>query len=647
MAFQVSPGVLVQEKDLTRIIPAVSTSIGAVAGPFNRGPVGEVVAISSEQELVETFGKPDSTNFEYWFSASSFLQYSNALRVVRTENTSLTNANTNGSSVLVKNVDDYENNYASGQANVGLFAAKTPGAWGNNLLVATCPSASAFEQTLTTSQQVDQADLAVGDITVTVDSDATSYLNVGDIIEFSTTAATADFNDGDKYRVTSVASTSIGIVQHPRGDGGLKRAVADDARIKRKWRYYESVDGAPGTSTYVSNRSGSNDEIHVVVIDEDGGISGTPGEVIETFSKVSKAADAKTPQGDDNYYANVIKNRSNYIYWMDHNSSGSNWGSNASGVTFTAVDTPTSQSLSGGADGSSVTTGQLKSAYEFFQDADTVDVGLIIAGPSGSTTHIDNLVTIAENRKDAIVFASPQRSDVVNIVNSNTQTTNVIDFFDNIRSSSYVVFDSGYKYTYDRYNDLYRYVPLNGDMAGLSARTDLIADSWYSPAGFNRGIIRGAVKLAYNPTKAQRDQLYPKRVNPVATFPGQGTVLFGDKTGLSSPSAFDRINVRRLFIVLEKAIATASKFQLFEFNDEFTRANFRNIVEPFLREVQGRRGITDFLVVCDETNNTGEVIDRNEFIAEIFIKPARSINFITLQFIATRTGVAFEEVAGA
>ena len=644
MAFQVSPGVLVQEKDLTRIIPAVSTSIGAVAGPFNRGPVGEVVAISSEQELVETFGKPDSTNFEYWFSASSFLQYSNALRVVRTENTSLTNANTTGSSVLVKNVDDYENNYASGQANVGLFAAKTPGAWGNNLLVATCPSATAFEQTLTTSNQVNDT-LTVGDTTVTVD-DGTAF-NVGDIIEFSTTAALTDFDSGDKYRITNIATNDLTIVQHPRGAGGLKVAVVDDARIKRRWRYYESVDGAPGTSPYVSNRSGSNDEIHVVVVDEDGGISGTPGEVIETFSKVSKAADAKTPQGDDNYYVNVIKNRSNYIYWMDHNSSGSNWGSNATGTTFTAVDVPTSNSLSGGADGSSVTTGQLKTAYEFFQDADTVDVGLIIAGPSGSTTHIDNLITISENRKDAIVFASPQRSDVVNITNSNTQTTNVIDFFDNIRSSSYVVFDSGYKYTYDRYNDVYRYVPLNGDMAGLSARTDLIADSWYSPAGFNRGIIRGAVKLAYNPTKAQRDQLYPKRVNPVATFPGQGTVLFGDKTGLSSPSAFDRINVRRLFIVLEKAISTASKFQLFEFNDEFTRANFRNIVEPFLREVQGRRGITDFLVVCDETNNTGDVIDRNEFVAEIFVKPARSINFITLSFVATRTGVAFEEVAGA
>jgi phage tail sheath protein FI len=578
------------------------------------------------------------------FSAASFLQYSNALRVVRTENTSLTNATTTGSSVLVKNVDDYENNYATGQANVGLFAAKTPGAWGNNLSVATCPSATAFEQTLASANSVNDT-LSVGDTTVTVDDG--SDFNIGDIIEFSTTATVEDFNSGEKYRITNIATNDLTIVQHPRGAGGLKTAFVDNARIKRRWRYYDSVDGAPGTSTYVSNRSGANDEIHIVVIDEDGGISGTPGEVIETFSKVSKAADAKTPQGDDNYYPNVIKNKSNYIYWMDHNSSGSNWGSNATGTTFTAVNTPTDNSLSGGSNGSSVTTGQLKTAYEFFQDSDTVDVGLIIAGPSGSTTHIDNLITIAEERKDAIVFASPQRSDVVNVTNSNTQTTNVIDFFDNIRSSSYVVFDSGYKYAYDRYNDLYRFVPLNGDMAGLSARTDLVADSWYSPAGFNRGVVRGAVKLAYNPTKSQRDQLYPKRVNPVSTFPGQGTVLFGDKTGLSSPSAFDRINVRRLFITLEKAISTASKFQLFEFNDEFTRANFRNIVEPFLREVQGRRGITDFLVVCDETNNTGDVIDRNEFVAEIFVKPARSINFITLSFVATRTGVAFEEVAGA
>jgi len=646
MAFQVSPGVLVQEKDLTRIIPAVSTSIGAFAGSFNQGPVDDIISISSEQELVDTFGKPDSSNFEYFFSAANFLQYSNALRVVRATQTSQSNANSFGSAILVKNTQDYEDNYANGSANVGTFAARSPGAWGNNILVATCPSASAYETTLTTSQQADGG-AAIGATTVAVDSDATTYLNVGDIVEFSSTAATADFTTGEKYRVTSVGATSIGIVQHPRGAGGLITAVVDDARIKRRWRYYDAVDGAPGTSTYVSTRSGSNDEIHVVVVDEDGGISGVPGSILETYSKVSKASDAKTPQGDVNYYPTVIQNKSNYIFWMDHQATdNTGWGLTASGRSFAAGSTPITVSLSGGANGSTVTDGQLKTAYEKFQDADTVDVGLIIAGPSGSVSHVDNLITIAENRKDAIVFASPQRSDVVNITNSNTQKDNVIDFFSTVRSSSYVVFDSGYKYCYDRYNDVYRFVPLNGDIAGLAARTDIIADSWYSPAGFNRGIIRGAAKLAFNPTKAQRDELYPKRINPVATFPGQGTVLFGDKTGLASPSAFDRINVRRLFITLEKAIATASKFQLFEFNDEFTRANFRNIVEPFLREVQGRRGITDFLVVCDETNNTGEVIDRNEFIAEIFIKPARSINFITLQFVATRTGVSFEEVAG-
>ena len=645
MAFQVSPGVLVQERDLTRIIPAVSTSIGAIAGQFNQGPLDEIISISSEQELVDTFGKPDSNNFEHFFSAAHFLQYSNALRVVRATQTSTLNATANGSGLLVKNKQDYEDNYSAGQGSVGTFAARSAGAWGNNLSVETCPSANAFEQTTTTSQQVNGS-TSVGDTSITVDTDATNYLNVGDIIEFSTTGGGTDFTTGEQYRLTAVASTSITIVQHPRGAGGLITAVPDNARIKRRWRYYDQVDGAPGTSSFVSDRSGSNDEIHVVVVDEDGGVSGVPGTVLETFSKLSKASDAKTPQGDVNYYPTVIQNKSNYIFWMDHNTSGTNWGNAAASTTYTAVDAPTSESLSGGANGSAVTDGQLKTAYEKFNDADTVDVGLIIAGPSGSTTHIDNLITIAENRKDVVVFASPQRSDVVNVSNSNTQTSNVIDFFDNIRSSSYVVFDSGYKYSYDRYNDVYRYCPLNGDIAGLAARTDILADSWYSPAGLNRGVIRGAAKLAYNPTKAQRDQLYPKRINPVATFPGQGTVLFGDKTGLTSPSAFDRINVRRLFITLEKAISTASKFQLFEFNDEFTRANFRNIVEPFLREVQGRRGITDFLVVCDETNNTGEVIDRNEFVAEIFIKPARSINFITLSFVATRTGVSFEEVAG-
>ena len=643
MAFQVSPGVLVQEKDLTRIIPAVSTSIGAIAGEFRQGPVEEIISISSEQELVETFGKPDSNNFEHFFSASNFLQYSNALRVVRATQTSLTNATASGSSLLIKNDEDYNTNYSTGQGSVGTFASRTAGIWGNNILVATCPSATAYESISASLVNEDSTAVAVGDTTIGVDDD--SAFNVGDIISFSTSANTEDFDDGDEYRITAIASEQLTIVQHPRGAGGIKRAVVDNSKIKRKWRYYDQVNGTPGTSPYVSERSGSGDEIHVVVVDEDGGISGTPGTVLEAYSKLSKASDAKSPQGDTNYYPTVIFNKSNYIYWMDHNTAGTNWGNAASGTTYTAVNTPTSEALSGGANGSAATDAQKLTAAELFQDAETVDVGLIIAGPA-SATHIDNLITIAENRKDSVVFASPERADVVGITNSNTQKNNVISFFNAVRSSSYIVFDSGYKYTYDRYNDVYRYVPLNGDIAGLSARTDLVADSWYSPAGLNRGIIRGAVKLAFNPTKAQRDELYPARVNPVATFPGQGTVLFGDKTGLSSPSAFDRINVRRLFIVLEKAISTASKFQLFEFNDEFTRANFRNIVEPFLREVQGRRGITDFLVVCDETNNTGEVIDRNEFIAEIFIKPARSINFITLSFIATRTGVSFDEVAG-
>jgi len=635
MAFQVSPGVVVQEKDLTNVIPAVATSIGAIAGQFSQGPVDEIVSISSEKELVETFGKPDSNTFEYFFSAASFLQYSNSLRVVRATNTGLLNATANGSGLLVKNTTDYQDNYSDGSASVGLWAARTGGAHGNNLKISVCPSATVYEETAKTT--VNDTVTAVGDTTIEL-TDATGF-TVGDIVNFAETG-------GYEYRITNIATNTITIVRHPSGVGGLHTAVSNGASVRRRWQYYDQVAAAPGTSPYVSDKGGSGDELHVVVVDEDGGISGTAGTVLEVYDSLSKASDAKTPQGDSNYYPDVIYNQSQYVYWMDHNSSGSNWGNAALNTTFTSVTTVSNESLSGGADGSAASTGELKTAYEKFDDAETVDVNLIIAG-KGDATHIDNLITIAENRKDAVVFASPERSDVVNVANSETQTNNVKSFFDGIRSSSYIVFDSGYKYTYDKYNDVFRFVPLNGDIAGLAARTDLVADSWFSPAGFNRGVIRGAVKLAYNPTKTQRDTLYRARVNPVVTFPGQGTVLFGDKTGLSAPSAFDRINVRRLFITLEKAIATASKFQLFEFNDEFTRAQFRSIVEPFLRDVQGRRGITDFLVVCDETNNTGDVIDRNEFKADIFVKPARSINFITLQFVATRTGVAFEEVVGA
>ena len=639
MAFQVSPGVLVQEKDLTRIIPAVSSSSGAFAGQFSKGPLDEAVSIGSESELVSTFGKPDNSNFESYFSASNFLQYSNNLKVVRVQNSSVSNATESGSAFVIKNTTDYQDNYADGSASVGMWASRTAGAWGNNISVSQCASATAYEETAKTT--VADASTSVGDTVVSVTS--STGISAGDIV---------NFGDEYEYRVISVATNDLNIVRKEEptyfgtsDSSGLQKTITNGADVRRRWRYYDLFNKAPGTSTYAQSRGGSGDEMHIAIIDEDGGIIGTKGEILERFEAVSKASDAKSPQGDTNYYSDVLYNSSNYVYWMDHNSSGSNWGTAAQGTTFTDVTSVSNVSLSNGSDGSSATVAQTKSAYEKFQDAETTDVGLLIAG-AGDATHIDNLITIAENRKDCVVFASPERSDVVNVTNSATQKDNVVGFFNGINSSSYVFFDSGYKYMYDRYNDVFRYVPLNGDMAGLSARTDSVADAWYSPAGLNRGVVRGAVKLAFNPTQSQRDELYRARVNPVTTFPGQGTVLFGDKTGLKNPSAFDRINVRRLFIVLEKAISTASKVQLFEFNDEFTRAGFRNMVEPFLREVQGRRGITDYLVVCDETNNTGEVIDRNEFVAEIFVKPARSINFISLQFVATRTGVSFEEVAG-
>ena len=637
MAFQVSPGVLVQEKDLTRIIPAVSTSTGAFAGTFLKGPLDEVTSIGSESELISTFGKPDSSNFESFFSASNFLQYSNSLRIVRVQNTDVSNATESGSAFVIKNTTDYQDNYAGGQASVGMWASRTAGAWGNNLEISQCASATAYEETAKTTATA----ASVGATVVAVASG--TGIGAGDIV---------NFGDEYEYRVVSVATNDLSIVRKEEptyytttNSSGLHSEITGTPDVRRRWRYYDIFDKAPGTSPYAQTRGGLNDELHIAIIDEDGDISGTKGSVLEKFAALSKASDGKTPQGDTNYYSDVIYNKSSYIFWMDHNTSGSNWGNTATSTTFTDVTSVSNVSLSNGADGSVATTAQIKSAYEKYQDSETVDVGLIIAG-SGDATHIDNLITIAENRKDAVVFASPERSDVVNVTNTNTQKDNVVSFFNGVGSSSYVFFDSGYKYMYDRYNDVYRYVPLNGDTAGLAARTDLIADAWYSPAGLNRGVVRGAVKLAFNPTQNQRDELYRARINPVTTFPGQGTVLFGDKTGLSAPSAFDRVNVRRLFIILEKAISTASKVQLFEFNDEFTRAGFRNMVEPFLREVQGRRGITDYLVVCDETNNTGEVIDRNEFVAEIFVKPARSINFITLSFVATRTGVSFEEVAG-
>jgi phage tail sheath protein FI len=412
----------------------------------------------------------------------------------------------------------------------------------------------------------------------------------------------------------------------------------------QSWEYADDFNGPPGTSVYVGNVNGANDEMHMIVIDEDGRFTGVSGTILEKFSYISKAIDATNDDGSSNYYVNVINDRSRYVYVINQPVDNNvNWGNTASGRTFTSDNTSFTKSLAGGVD-AYANTGYLMQSYDKFKNAEEVDISLIITGDAPQVVSEYVIENLAEFRKDCVAFISPDFDDVVN--NAGNEVTDCIDKRNMYNSTSYAVMDCNWKYQFDKYNNVYRWVPLNGDIAGLCVRTDYERDPWYSPAGFNRGHIKNVVKLAWNPTFSQRDDLYKNGINPVCTFPGEGVVLYGDKTMLAKPSAFDRINVRRLFIVLEKAISRAAKYSLFEFNDEFTRAQFVALVEPFLRDVQGRRGIYDFRVVCDTSNNTPEVIDRNEFIGDIYIKPARSINFIQLNFIAVRTGVAFEEVVG-
>jgi len=412
------------------------------------------------------------------------------------------------------------------------------------------------------------------------------------------------------------------------------------------WASKDNFNTAPSTSTYATSVGGTNDEVHVIVVDEDGLWTGTPGTVLEKFAYVSKASDAKRADGSSSYYKNVINSESKYVYWMDHPTAGTNWGTTAAAKTFVNLAAPIARSLSGGVDDLAASDANVMNAWALFADDATYDISLVPVGAATATVANYVISNICETRLDCVAFVSPQNTSTGEVITGtgSTATTAIKAYRDDLPSSSYAVMDSGYKYQYDRYNDVYRFVPLNGDVAGLCARTDNTNDPWFSPGGLNRGQIKNVVKLAINPTKADRDVLYAAGVNPVVTFPGEGTVLFGDKTLLAKPSAFDRINVRRLFIVMEKAIATAAKFQLFEFNDSFTQAQFRNLVEPFLRNVQGRRGITDFKVVCDGTNNTGEVIDSNNFVADIYVKPNRSINYITLNFIAARSSISFTEI---
>ena len=642
MAFQVSPGVNVSEIDLTTVVPAVSTTTGALAGHFKWGPVDQRVLISSEDNLVQTFNKPNANTADDFFTAANFLAYGNALFVTRAV-TSANNATTGGTGAYISNEDYYNETYTHSSGH-GDWVAKYPGDIGNSLKVSACHNANAWESTVSTNYYATNNSKTV---TLAGDGQGTSNTEtqfvVGDRILLGP--------DREARKISALSGNTITLSTAYGGNTVSNYSPS----LTRQWEFYDRFDRAPTTTTYANTVNAQGDAIHVAIIDEDGVITGQSGSVLETYENSSMAPDAKDAQGASLYYRDIINTGSNWVWFGTHNSNASKAGTRAdltndgtagSGTNFPGNDLPITNSMTKGKDGSASDAAYI-TAYDKFKDSDTVDVSLVLGSGSSSTvaTHIIN--NIAEHRKDCVAVISPERADVVNNDSySGKEAVDIIAFRDGLPSSSYAVMDSGWKYQYDKYNDVYRYVPLNGDTAGLMVQTDLTRDPWFSPAGFNRGNVKNVIKLVFNPSKADRDELYKKGINPVVTFPGQGTVLFGDKTMLAQPSAFDRINVRRLFIVLEKAISTASKFTLFEFNDEFTRSQFKNLVEPFLRDVQGRRGITDFQVVCDGTNNTGEVIDRNEFVGDIYVKPARSINFIQLNFVAVRTGVEFSEIVG-
>jgi len=711
---QISPGINTSEIDLTTVVPAVSTSVGAIAGLFRWGPVNQRVLVDSEATLARVFGKPTAHNAETFFTAANFLAYGNALQVVRVVEKLTTNAYnsfanaTTGATVSalpqVDNIDSY-NATASYDANVD-YIAKYEGLLGNSLKISVCDSAAAFTSTsnagVTTSYGVVSnatATVAIGNnFVVTSGSNVLQVSLFGNTTSVLTntqlTTALAGFKVGD---YVLIGNNTIGTQYLKISSIGTATTVSNTTAIlsgtnysataninltttnnlgtnfaantvARYWEFYNQVAKAPGTSNYLTtNGYTAQDEIHVVVADAGGLFSGTPGTVLEVFANMSRATDAKTDQGASNYYKNILNSGSNYVWWVRDRSGAAS--ALASAVATSSTTLPYTANFVGGTDGADeagCSLATLVGGYSLFSSSQDVDISLILQGkargasadsttqPSTTTFTYAGLANyiitnICEKRKDCVLFVSPARSDVVQTAYGTISdpTTNVIAFRNNINfNSSYAVMDSGYKYQYDKYNDVYRYIPLNGDIAGTCVTTDSVRDPWYSPAGFIRGNIKNVTKLAFNPGQAQRDSLYAKDVNPVVSFPGQGVVLYGDKTLLGRPSAFDRINVRRLFIVLEKAISKAAQSSLFEFNDNFTRTQFKNLIDPYLRQIQGRRGITDYRIVCDTTNNTGQVIDSNQFIGDIYIKPARSINFIQLNFVAVRTGVDFSTIVG-
>jgi len=619
-----SPAVVVKEVDLTSGVPNVQSSTGAYVGNFRWGPAEQRVLISNEAGLAETFGSPDNLNNRDidFVSATQFLRYSNSLQVVRIVDSAAKNsrAQTPASPFSVTSWDgvgDSANDSSAGTTTyIGTSFRPIIGAGNNNVVLFTPPAAAAVKNEGAFDNQ--QAAL---------DSSRHTFIArfPGDL--------------GNSLRVSICSPDSVG----------------SDSKFAA-WSYKSSFDGPARTSTYASNRNGLKDEIHVAVVDVNGTLTGTANTVLETYPYVSVATDAKNTDGSTNYVKDVINERSEYVYMVQFDSdfAADNAGTALTpGTSKTFLDSTaaTDYDFDSGVNSGTFTTTEVLAGFDLFEDKDTVEIDFLIApsmtSSSDQNTIVNDLVSTAgSTRKDCIVVASPARDDVVNLTNGATITTNIVSTAQGFTSSSYLTVDGNFLKVYDKFNDQYIQIPAASSTAGIMAATDRNAAAWFSPAGGRRGQYLGITAIDYQPTKSQRDTLYKANVNPIANIPGQGVILFGDKTNVGRPSAFDRINVRRLFLVLERAISRAAENVLFEFNDEFTRAEFVNIVEPVLREVKGRRGITDFSVVCDETNNTAAVIDRNEFIASIFIKPARSINYITLNFVAVRTGVEFEEVVG-
>tara|TARA_Y100000992_G_scaffold89646_1_gene57734 strand:- start:745 stop:2988 length:2244 start_codon:yes stop_codon:yes gene_type:complete len=744
-ANQSSPGVVVQERDLTTITTLTTANTGVIAAPFELGPVEEIKTIGTERELVATFGEPNEYNYEYWYTAAQFLSYGGLLKAVRTDSSALKNAVNTGTAVKIKNLQDYETTYLNG-SNTWKWAARTPGTKGNSIgifitdagadQIAVVPApGSGNDHEFVATEALSATSGAAGkvfkySVLLTVGSVVGSFVpGTTTTISIGGSAQTVnvlayDADNGkieigipsggvtgiiaDGQTITQGSNTAVigtsGIerrVYIVKDKGSIDFAAADSitdtnstavsissVRVEYDEREYlpsqkwVNVAPRPGTSSFATANGGFRDEMHILVVDIDGKITGNTGTLLERFIAVSKASDGKTSVGEANYYVEVVQQKSEYIYWGEHETglfdvdSASGVFGGASTVSFDlflssagSTDYPAGATtvgskanatyyyrLESGADyavGSgeyTVAQGDVTTAYGLLEDPESQTIDFILTGPSGSDdaaalAKITSLVSIVEERRDCMLFVSPRRGNLIGVSSAATQTDNLIAFFDQLPSSNYMVFDSGYKYIYDKYNDVYRYVPCNGDIAGLCLQTTEVSEPWFSPAGFQRGVIRNAIKLAFTPNKTQRDRLYSARVNPVVSFPGQGIVLFGDKTAQGFASAFDRINVRRLFLTIERVISGAAKAQLFEQNDETQRGFFLNIVEPYLRDVQGRRGVTDFLVKCDESNNPPESVDRGEFNAEIFVKPTRTINYITLTFVATRTGVAFTEVA--